>query len=154
RDGVLPLSFAQQRLWFLDQLQPNNPLYNIPRALRIRGQLNVTALAESLNEIVKRHESQRTVFQSVRGAPVQVILPDLVLQLPVVDLSSMPAAERETEARRLALEEALRPFNLAEGPLLRTRLLKFSAQEHILLLITHHIVSDAWSAATMLEELG
>ncbi len=154
RDGAIPLSFAQQRLWFLDQLQPNNPLYNIPRALRIRGRLNVAALAQSLNEIVRRHESQRTVFHSVRGEPVQVILPELAVPLPVVDLAGVSSGEQETEARRLAVEEAQRPFNLSEGPLLRATVLKLSEQDHILLLNTHHIVSDAWSAAIMLEELG
>ncbi|HYS58859.1 MAG TPA: condensation domain-containing protein, partial [Burkholderiales bacterium] len=154
RDGDLPLSFAQQRLWFLDQLQPDNPVYNIPRALRIRGRLSVQALEQSLNEIVRRHESQRTVFKSVRGQPVQVVLPAFPIPLPVVDLGSVPDSERASEAKRLAVAEAQRPFDLAKGPLLRTTLLRLSDEDHVLLLNTHHIVSDAWSAAVMIEEIG
>jgi amino acid adenylation domain-containing protein len=154
RDSDLPLSFAQQRLWFLDQLQPNNPVYNIPRAIRIRGRLNVQALEQSLNEIVRRHESQRTVFKSVRGQPVQIVLPACPIQLPVVDLSSVPDSERTSEAKRLAVAEAKRPFDLAKGPLLRITLLRLSDDDHVLLLNTHHIVSDAWSAAVMIEEIG
>jgi acyl carrier protein len=153
RDGDLPLSFAQQRLWFLDQLQPNNPLYNIPRAIRIQGRLNHAALERSLNEIVRRHESQRTLFKSVRGQPVQVILPALTLALPVTDLRHLPDSQRESEARRQAVEEAHRPFDLAQGPLLRASLFLLSEEESVLLLNTHHIVSDAWSAGVMMEEL-
>ena len=154
RDEPLPLSFAQQRLWFLDQLQPNHPLYNIPRAIRIRGRVNVRALERSLNEIVRRHESQRTLFKSVGGQPALVILPSSNIELRVIDLGHLPDSRREPEAKRLAVEEAERPFDLAKGPLLRASLLLLAEEESVLLLNTHHIVSDAWSATVMLEELG
>src|SRR5204863_8852798 len=98
RDAELPLSFAQQRLWFLDQLQPGNPAYNVPAALRLTGRLEVTALERSLGEIIRRHELLRTAFPAVWGQPRQVIAPSLALSMPVVDLTSLPEAERETEA--------------------------------------------------------
>jgi amino acid adenylation domain-containing protein len=150
RDQRLPLSFAQQRLWVLDQLEPNNPLYNIPRALRMKGKLNVEALRRSLNEIVRRHESQRTTFAVQQGQPVQVIVPALALDLPVVDLS----AADDAEARRIASEEAQTPFDLSKGPLLRAKLLRLAGEDHVLLVTMHHIVSDAWSAGVFLNELS
>ncbi|HKD02045.1 MAG TPA: condensation domain-containing protein, partial [Terriglobales bacterium] len=154
REEALPLSFAQQRLWVLDQLEPNNPLYNIPRTLRMNGTLNVSALEKAINEILRRHESQRTTFAVKDGHPVQVIAPALVVSLYPEDLSSLPSPARETEARRVALEEAQQPFDLGKGPLVRVRLLRLAADDHVLLLTMHHIVSDAWSAAIALEELS
>ena len=153
REQALPLSFAQQRLWVLDQLEPNNPLYNIPRTLRLKGRLNVSALERAINEILRRHESQRTTFAVKDGHPVQVIAPSLTIALNPEDLSSYPEAQREAPARKLGIEEAQRPFDLAKGPLVRARLLRLSDQDHILLLTMHHIVSDAWSAAIALSEL-
>jgi hypothetical protein len=154
RDQPLPLSFAQQRLWFLDQFEPNNPLYNIPRTLRMTGALNIDALERSLNEIVQRHESQRTAFTTVNGQPVQVIESSLAIPLPLEDLSGLPENDREGEARRLAAQEALHPFDLTKGPLLRAKLLRLAPEDHVLLLTMHHIVSDAWSAGVFLQELG
>ena len=154
RDQDLPLSYAQQRLWVLDQLEPNNPLYNIPRALRITGALNIEALEKSLNEIVRRHESQRTTFTVADAKPVQVIARSLTIPFPLRDLTSLPDARRETEASRIAREEAQTPFDLAKGPLVRAALLKVAADEHVLLLTMHHIVSDAWSAGVFLQELS
>ena len=154
RDQAIPLSFAQQRLWVLDQIEPNSPLYNIPRTLRMQGRLNVGALQQALNEIVRRHDSQRTAFAVRDGNPVQVIAPTLTLSLPVSDLTHLPEAERESEARRLAAQEAVTPFNLSTGPLVRAALLQLAPEDHILLLTMHHIVSDAWSAGVFLQELS
>ncbi|HEX5634123.1 MAG TPA: condensation domain-containing protein, partial [Gemmatimonadales bacterium] len=146
RDGApLPLSFAQQRLWFLDQLEPGSPLYNFPLAVRLEGRLDRAALDAALTEIVRRHEALRTAFPSVGGEPVQEIAPPSRFRLPLVDLSRLPAPERAPLARRLAREEALRPFDLARGPLLRGALLALGESEHVALLGMHHIVSDGWS---------
>src|SRR5262245_48739012 len=130
RDGtLLPLSFAQQRLWFLNQWEPGNPAYNIPLAYRITGQLAVAALKQSLGEIVKRHEILRTTFAALNAEPVQIIAPDLVVTLPLTDLRELPATDREVEAQRLATEEARRPFDLAQGPLMRVGLLRLADEE-------------------------
>jgi amino acid adenylation domain-containing protein len=153
RNGRLPLSFAQQRLWVLDRIEPNNPLYNTPRTVRLIGDLNTKALIDALNEIVRRHESQRTTFATgPDGQPVQVIVDSLVLGVPVMDLSSKPHSE--VEAREIAAEEARTPFDLAKGPLLRAKILRLDARNHVLLLTLHHIVSDAWSAGIFMQELG
>ena len=154
RQLELPLAFAQQRLWFIDRLAPNKPLYHVPGALRLRGMLNVAALARGLNEIVSRHEILRTTFADIEGRPVQVITPRLGLPLPVVNLAEMDDAEREAEAKRLTAEEARKPFDLAAGPLLRTTLLRLGTQEHILLFTMHHIISDGWSLGVMMEEVA
>ncbi len=151
REGNLALSFAQQRLWFLDQLEPNNPLYNIPWAFRLAGSLNVEALHQSLNELVRRHEVLRTTFHTEDNQPVQVIAPDLQLELPLTDLGQSLAAE--AEARRLVLEDASRPFDLSRGPLLRSVLLRLAAEDHILAINVHHIVSDRWSIGVFTQEL-
>ncbi len=119
RDQDLPLSFAQQRLWVLDQMEPNNPLYNIPRRTRMRGELNIPAFTAALNGIVQRHETQRTTFAVKDGQPVQVIAPSLVLDVAVRDISNLSDDTRLVEATRLAEEEALIPFDLATGPLIR-----------------------------------
>ncbi len=154
RDKPLPLSFAQQRLWVLDRMEPNNPLYNIPRAVRLKGDLNTKTLVDSLNEIIRRHESQRTTFATAEdGQPVQVIAEPRTLDVPVTDLSSQPEAERESAAKDIAAKEARTPFDLSKGPLLRATILKLGQQDHVLLLTMHHIVSDAWSAAIFSQEL-
>ncbi len=149
-----PLSFAQERLWFLDQLQPGGALYNVPLAIRSSGELDVPALAAALSAVVGRHEAVRTTFAVIAGRPVQVIHPPARLALPHVDLAGLPAARRETEARRLAAAEARRPFDLAAGPLLRGKLLRLTAGEHLALLTLHHIVSDGWSMGVLMRELG
>ncbi|HIP71253.1 MAG TPA: non-ribosomal peptide synthetase, partial [Anaerolineae bacterium] len=154
RDGNLPLSFAQQRLWFLDQLEPGNLFYNIPTAVRLHGPLDVAALRQSVDEIIHRHESLRTAFISIGGEPRQRIAPELNLPLPVTDLRHLPEAEREAEAERLIKEEAQRPFNLAEGPLLRMHLLQLADDEHIAIVIMHHIISDGWSMGVFVRELA
>ncbi len=154
RGGALPLSFAQERLWVLDQMEPNSALYNIPRNLRLKGELQTVALENALNEIVRRHESQRATFTAHEGHPVQTIAASLTIPLLVQDLTGLPESGRDEEARRIAVEEVMRPFNLATGPLLRARLLRLKSQDHVLLLTMHHIISDAWSAGIFVQELG
>ncbi|MBD2043497.1 non-ribosomal peptide synthetase [Microcoleus sp. FACHB-672] len=153
-DKNFPLSFAQQRLWFLDQLVPGSAFYNVPTAFRLTGTLNLTALEQTFNEIVRRHEALRTTFQLVDGQPVQKISPSLILSIPVINLREVPAQKRETEARRVATEEAHCPFDLTNGPLLRVKLLQFGETEHVLLLNLHHIVSDGWSIGVLIREVG
>ncbi|MFP2933900.1 non-ribosomal peptide synthetase, partial [Pyxidicoccus sp. 3LG] len=154
RTRALPLSFAQQRLWFLDQLQPGSPLYNMPAALRLDGALDVSALERGLHALIGRHESLRTTFEVRDGEPVQVIHPSASTSLPVVDLSSLPLQEREAESRRLLVEEFQRPFDLARGPLFRAVLLRLSGEVHVLLVAMHHIVSDGWSNDVLVRELS
>jgi amino acid adenylation domain-containing protein len=145
RSRHLPLSCAQQRLWFFDQLEPGNISYNLPSAIRLAGTLNVAALEQGLREIVRRHEVLRTTFVTRGEEPVQVIASAPSLGLRVVDLGGLPEGEREARAQELAAQEALRPLDLASGPLLRATLLHLGAEEHVLLLTMHHIVSDGWS---------
>ncbi len=154
RDRELPLSFAQERLWFLDQLEPGNSVYNVSGAFRLSGRLDVAALERSLNEIVGRHEALRTTFRSVEGSPRQVIAAQLILSLPVIDLSEHLQGAREDQVRRYAAEAARRPFDLSQGPLVRTILLRLGAREHILLLSMHHIVYDGWSMGILFRELS
>ena len=154
RDGVLPLSFAQERLWFLDQLEPNSPYYNIPECYRLEGELNADLFATSLELIVARHESLRTVFRQIDGKPSAVILPELHTQLRRLDLRGLAKAEREEEILRLAAQEAQKPFDLTAGPLFRAALLRTDAAEHVLLFTIHHIVSDNWSTNVLIRELS
>ncbi|MCP3145381.1 condensation domain-containing protein, partial [Pyxidicoccus xibeiensis] len=154
RTQALPLSFAQQRLWFLDQLQPGSAFYNIPWALKLNGTLEVAALGSALRALVQRHEALRTTFVVRDSEPTQVIQTEARLELPVVDLSGMDSARRDEEAKRLAHEEAQRPFDLAQGPLVRTTLVRLAPEQHLLLVTLHHIVSDGWSIAVMVRELG
>ncbi|MBI5649978.1 MAG: amino acid adenylation domain-containing protein [Chloroflexi bacterium] len=149
---ALPLSFAQQRLWFLDQLEPNSPFYNLPEAARLTGALDVNALERALNEVVRRHESLRTTFATLNDQPAQIIAPALTLALPVDDLRD--DADREARALQIATEEARRPFDLARGPLLRARLIRLRDDEHIVLLTMHHIIGDAWSSNVLIQEIG
>jgi len=153
RNSGVPLSFAQQRLWVIDQLEPGSSAYNIPLAEHISGTLNVAALEQSFNELVRRHESLRTTFKISAGQLVQVINEPQRLRLEVTDLSRLPEAEREREAARESHEEAQQPFDLVHGPLLRVRLLKLDEEEHLLLLTMHHIVSDGWSMEVFVREL-
>jgi amino acid adenylation domain-containing protein len=154
REGELPLSFAQQRLWFLDQLEPNNPFYNLPGAIRAQGLLQVAALEQTCSAIVRRHEALRTTFPAIQGRPVQVITPAQPLALLVIDLCALPATVREAAMQRLVYTETQRPFDLARGPLVRLTLLRLAADTHVMLLTMHHIVSDAWSLGIFLRELG
>ncbi|MHC5747769.1 MAG: non-ribosomal peptide synthetase [Nostoc sp.] len=148
------LSFAQQRLWFLAQLEPDSPLYNIFAGVRLEGQLNVEALQKTFNEIVRRHEALRTTFQTLDGQPVQVISPTLTLAVPILDWRQLKHDERETEVQRLADGEAQRPFDLTKGPLLRVTLVRLDEAEYVALLTMHHIISDAWSTGILIRELS
>ena len=154
RQKESPLSFAQQRLWFLDQLEPGSTVYNVAGAVRLREMLDVAALEQSIHEIIGRHESLRTTFAMLEGEPVQIIAPSLSVPLLVVDLTDHPESEREDEARRLAGEEARRPFDLAQGPLFRATLIRLGHEDHVLLLTMHHIVSDGWSMGVLYRELS
>jgi amino acid adenylation domain-containing protein len=149
-----PSSFAQERLWILHQLEPGSTVYKFSEALRIRGTLKVAALEQSLNEIIRRHEALRTTFSSSEGKPAQIISSSLNLSLPVVDLTDGSNKEREDKARRLAGDEAQRPFDLARGPLLRATLLRLGEEDHVLLLNMHSIVSDTWSMGVLYRELS
>ncbi|MEB3279243.1 MAG: amino acid adenylation domain-containing protein [Lyngbya sp.] len=149
----LPLSYAQQRLWFLDQLEPDSPFYNIPIALRLTGTLNQTALEQSLEEIIRRHEALRTNFVTVDGQATQVIHEEMTWTVSVVDYSHLPTEEQEITAQQLAYQESLKPFNLAGDSLIRATLVKLDETEHLLLVSLHHIVSDGWSMGIFVREL-
>jgi amino acid adenylation domain-containing protein len=151
--SVFPVSYAQQRLWLLDQLQPASPLYNVFASLPPPEPLLVSVLAQCLGEIVRRHESLRTTFTEVDGYPVQVIRRSRRQAVPVVDLSGLPAPVRPVESRRLAERQSLQPFDLASGPLLRATLVRRGSGDHRLLLALHHIITDAWSMEVLLREL-
>jgi aspartate racemase len=148
-----PLSFAQQRLWFLDRLVPGNAVYNESSAVELGGAIDVAALERALNEIVRRHEALRTSFPEVDGKPVQAVSPSLLLKLPLIDLSELLCEQREAEARRLTLEEAVSAFDLARGPLIRARLLRLGQDRYTLLLTMHHVVCDEWSGRVLAREL-
>jgi amino acid adenylation domain-containing protein len=150
----LPLSFGQQRLWFLDRLEPGGAAYNMPAAVRLRGELDAAAMAAGLSEVVRRHEVLRTVFALDGGEPVQVPLAAAAVALPRVDLTGLPAGRREAAAGRLLAAAAGRPFDLAAGPLLRPLLVRLDAREHLLLVVVHHIASDAWSMGLLVRELS
>ncbi|MBI2998695.1 MAG: amino acid adenylation domain-containing protein [Deltaproteobacteria bacterium] len=154
RGQELPLSFAQERLWFLEQLEPNSPVHNIPTVFRLTGSLNAAALEQSLNEIVRRHEALRSSFAAREGQPIQVMAPVLSLTLPVVDLRELPEAEQRVETLRLTTEEVQRPFDLSRGPLLRLMLVRLTEDEYLLLLVIHHLVFDGWSTSILARELS
>ena len=148
------LSFAQQRLWFLDKFAPGNTAYNIHQALAISGSLNAEALKRSLTEILRRHEALRTNFRSMKERPTQVISTDSSLEMPVVDLSNKPKEARDSIIQEYSHKEANRPFDLERDQLIRAMLLRMDDQEHVLLLTMHHIVSDGWSLNVFFNELA
>jgi amino acid adenylation domain-containing protein len=151
---VFPASFAQQRLWFVDQLNPGNAIYNVPTVIRLTGSLNVAALEQTFNEIVHRHETLRTTFIVLDGQPLQAILPSLTIPFSVLDLQQLPSDEQEVKAKGIINAEIEHPFDLSSGPLLRVILFVLSATEHILLLNMHHIICDDWSMGVLIRELG
>jgi amino acid adenylation domain-containing protein len=154
RNDRLPLSFAQQRLWFLDQMEPGNTFFNVPVSIRLVGRLNVKALEQSFNEIVRRHEVLRARFEKVNNEVVQRAIPELAVKLSVTDLSGFEEDERKNKVEDLSAREAAKPFDLARGPLLRIGLLRLGEQEHEALLTIHHIVCDAWSMALLVREVA
>jgi amino acid adenylation domain-containing protein len=154
RDGHLPLSFAQQRLWFLNQLDPANASYNIHATLRLSGPVDIVTLEQSLNEIVRRHEALRTSFSIVDGQPSQVVSPSARLKLAPVDLRSLTEGDRENRVLELSREQSLLPFDLKESPLLRVGLLRLAEEDYVLLLTMHHIISDGWSLGVLFSEMA
>ncbi|HWW74832.1 MAG TPA: condensation domain-containing protein, partial [Pyrinomonadaceae bacterium] len=154
REERPPLSFAQQRLWLLDQFEPGNPFYNISGGLRLEGPLDADALRRSVNEIVRRHEALRTCFASDGGRPYHLVAPEISFALPLIDLSRLSESERERETSDYARRESRRPFDLGHAPLLRVSLLRLAEREHVLLLTAHHIVFDGWSIELLTRELG
>ncbi|GAB1537494.1 hypothetical protein NUACC21_01380 [Scytonema sp. NUACC21] len=154
RQLKMPVSFAQQRLWFLQQFEPESGFYNIPVAVRFQGQPNIIALEHSLNHIISRHEALRTNFIQVDGQPMQVIASSTPLSLTVVDLQQLDTTEGEITCQQLIAVEAVRPFDLATDLLVRASLFQLQPTEHVLLLVMHHIVSDAWSMGVLVRELA
>lgn len=150
----IPLSFAQQRLWFIDQLEPASAVYNVCQVVRIQGPLEVTALQASLDEIIRRHESLRTNFVSAEGQPVQVIASERTITVQRTDLTGLAGTAQSVEIERLLREESSRPFDLARDLLIRALLVKTAATEHTLLLTLHHIISDGWSFGILFRELA
>ncbi len=154
RFNAFPLSFAQRRLWFLDRVAPGSAVYNVPTTVRVHRALDAGALRRALDEVVRRHEVLRSSYTHVEGEPVQVAAPAAPLELPLDDLSVLPAQARDAELLRIANGEVRTPFDLARGGLLRARLVRLAADEHLLLLTAHHIVTDGWSVSVMFRELA
>jgi NRPS condensation-like uncharacterized protein len=154
RADRFPVSFAQQRLWFLDQLEPGSALYNMPMAVRLDGPLDPQLLERGLTEVVRRHEVLRTRFEVENGEPIQVISPAASWILRLVDLSGLTDAQRRAEMDRRLSDEVVRPFDLAAGPLLRTTLLRLDHDTHILMATMHHIVSDGCTASALSRQLA
>ncbi len=152
--GPIPASYSQQSLWFLDQLSPGQATFNIILAGRIRGPLDHGVLGRCFAEIVRRHETLRTTFDNVDGQPIQVVAPGLELPLTAIDLRSLDGPSREAEARRIAVQESRRPFDLARGPLARITLVVMADDDHGILLTMHHIISDGWSLGVAAQELA
>lgn len=150
---AFPASFAQQRLWFLDQLEPETAAYNLPRAFRINGSLDVDALTRAIRAVVRRHESLRTVFDAVDGQARQIVLDDIQVDVPLIDLSGTPETALESAALEIASEEGKRPFDLTQGPLFRTLLVRLKPDQHLLILVLHHIITDGWSISILFREL-
>ncbi|HET8888391.1 MAG TPA: amino acid adenylation domain-containing protein [Candidatus Angelobacter sp.] len=154
REHFMPLSYAQQRLWFIDQLEPATSAYNVPAAVRVPGPIDVKVLERAFQEVVRRHEPLRTHFVLIQGEPQQVIEETFSFQLAFVDLSAASLADREEQARLLAREEARKSFDLSRGPLIRVKLLRLAAEEHVLLVTMHHIVCDGWSMGVLMGEVS
>ena len=151
---AFPLSFAQQRLWFLQRLEPDSSTYNIPTAVRLRGELNVTALQQSFDRLIERHEVLRTTFALRDGDAVQIVHPALPVSISNTDLRDIEASRREEMLRGLLQFEARQPFDLDHGPLLRVRLIQITNDDHVFALNMHHIVSDGWSMGVLFREIS
>lgn len=155
RDRNIPLSFSQERLWFLDQLDPSkSSAYNMPFAFKIAGSLNISALKQSFNEILQRHEALRTAFSVIEGKPVQIVHPELTVALPIVKLGEISQERREAKVKQLIGEEVEQPFDLGKGLLFRATLLELGKNEHLLLIVAHHIAVDFWSKKVLFQELS
>ncbi len=149
-----PLSFAQQRLWFLQQLEPDSALYTIPGVLYLDGMLQPAALEQSLQALIQRHEVLRTTFITVDSQPLQAIQPSLRLPMPVVDMQALGAEAQAAELQRLSQEQIQQPFDLATGPLIRVQLARLAPERHALLVTMHHIIADGWSLGIFVRELA
>jgi amino acid adenylation domain-containing protein len=154
QEEVVPLSFAQQRLWFMDQLETDSAVYNVPVAFRLTGPLQIAAVNQAFNETIRRHESLRTNFVALGGDPVQIVASDRELDLDVVDLSGLSETEWSLEMRRLVVEHGQTTFQLEQGPLLRVSLLRLGGTDHLLPLTMHHIICDGWSTQVLIQEVG
>lgn len=154
RTEPMPLSFAQQRLWFLSKLEPESPLYNTRHVVMLSGRLAVGALEKTLDEVVRRHETLRTTFKEVDGVPLQIIAPHQPSKLTIIDLTALDPELQEQEVKSLDAEEANRPFDLAEGPLFRATLVRLGSEEHVVMFTTHHIISDFWSMGVLVREVA
>ncbi|MCA1671988.1 MAG: condensation domain-containing protein, partial [Actinobacteria bacterium] len=154
REGHLPVSFAQQRLWFLNEFEPDSTEYVVPTAIRLHGALDVGALSRALTALVARHESLRTTFHSVDGRGVQLVHPPHDIRIPVLDITAVPERDRDDDLQRVLSEEILRPFDLGQGPLLRARLIRLTDHDHVLTMTLHHIVTDGWSMGVLIEDLS
>ncbi len=154
REGALPLTSAQLRLWFLDQLTPESAAYILPMSARLRGKLDVAVVEKTISEIIRRHEALRSVFPATNGSPSQLVLPPAAASIPVTDLAGIPLADREAKAREIAAADVRKPFDLSKGPLFRARLLKLDEEDHALVISIHHIVFDAWSVEVFWREFS
>nr|UXE44170.1 linear gramicidin synthase subunit D [uncultured bacterium] len=154
RANSVPLSLTQEQMWFVDQLSPGNPSYNMAHAAHLKGVLKISLMERSINEIVRRHESLRTTFPALEGVPAQLIAPFRTIAMPIVDLAEVPQAEREAAALRIADQESQQLFDLSNGPLVRFRLLRLAEDEHVLIIAMHHIIGDGWSWGIFLRELA
>src|SRR5947209_8771043 len=150
---VFPCSSAQRRLWFLEQMEPGSPVYNIAGTLRLEGPLDAGALQGALDAVVMRHEALRTIFAEVDGNPMQLVVDGVLAAMCVADLSGLREEDRRVEVERLMREEGMRPFDLGRAPLLRLSLLRLAATEHLLLVTMHHIIGDGWSMSVFFREL-
>ena len=150
----LPLSFAQQRLWFLTQLEPDNSAYNIPQTFRLRGKLNLSALRQAINAVVARHETLRARFRLLKGVPVQLVSRSAQIRVPLIDIEALAPEQRETEGQRLRKAESLQPFDLAREFPIRASVVRVRPDDYLLLLTIHHIVSDGWSMGIFNRELS
>jgi hypothetical protein len=148
------LSFAQERLWFIDQLMPGSAAFNVPMAVKLSGAINAEALQRAIDEIVRRHESLRTTFVTADGAATTVVAPQCDTPIKVLDLTSFELNGREAETHRLVEREILRPFDFSSGPLIRATLIKCGREDSVLVVTMHHIISDGWSLLLLFKELS
>ncbi len=154
RDGYLPLSFAQQRLWFLNQLEPESAAYNLPSVVKLKGKVDIPTVKRTIQEVIRRHEILRTAYQVVDGEPMQLILPEVTFDLPVIDLRQLPLEEQKIRTEQIVHEEAQRPFNLTQGAIPRAVMIQLKNEEYLLVYTMHHIVSDGWSMDVLNREMG
>jgi NRPS condensation-like uncharacterized protein len=150
---VFPASYGQKRMWFLDQFEPGSPYYNIPVAFKIKGKFSEKEFIDTIEYMVKRHESFRTTFTVIKGDPHQVISPNLKIDIPIIDISDTSASDIENVVIKNVTDEARLPFNLEKGPLFRVKVLRLTPDEHVITITMHHIISDGWSMGILVGEI-